>query len=39
MRRHAWSLLVLALACAAVLPAWRSPALAQAWLALMSLCG
>lgn len=31
--------LALALACAAVLPAWRHAPLAAAWLQLLSLCG
>ncbi|CAN7689618.1 hypothetical protein LJR039_005586 [Pseudorhodoferax sp. LjRoot39] len=29
----------LAAACAALAPAWRNPALAQAWLQLATLCG
>lgn len=37
--RVALDALLLALACAAALPAWCDAELAQAWLALLSLCG
>lgn len=33
-----WAL-ALAAGCAALAPAWRDPALAQAWLTLATLCG
>lgn len=39
MKRHVFSALALAAGCAALAPAWHDPALAQAWLALMALCG
>lgn len=39
MKQHLLWALVLAAACAALAPAWRTPALAQAWITLAALCG
>ncbi|RCW75442.1 hypothetical protein [Pseudorhodoferax soli] len=39
MKAQALWALALAAACAAMAPAWRDPALAQAWLTLAALCG
>lgn len=39
MKPQALWALALAAGCAALAPAWRDPALAQAWLALATLCG
>ncbi|WP_326537046.1 hypothetical protein [Pseudorhodoferax sp.] len=39
MKHHTLWALALAAGCAALAPAWHDPALAQAWLALATLCG
>ncbi|MGC3986274.1 MAG: hypothetical protein QM777_17025 [Pseudorhodoferax sp.] len=39
MKPQVLGALALAAGCAALAPAWRDPALAQAWLMLAALCG